>query len=196
MAPTLTVILPPIGRPTLPAALDSCKDADHIIVVTEGLTSHPPCLLDWWDTPATDSVLQIIGLPAHGDAGHTARNYALKLASDDLIAFMDDDDVFLPWAIDAIRRVAALDRPTVFRIDCQWNGVVWKDPAVRFGNVSTQGIVVPNLPDQLGTWGPKPGGDHAFLASTVAKMGDPKWATQVVAVLRPHERPGAMERYL
>jgi hypothetical protein len=106
---------------------------------------------------------------------------------------MDDDDVYVPGAIEMMRD-AACERPVIFRMDHYSHGILWRDPEVRFGNVSTQMYVVPNEPDKLGTWAPhvpglpEPGGDYTFMAQTVKKMGEPVWREEIIAVLRPEVR--------
>jgi hypothetical protein len=76
-------------------------------------------------------------------------------------------------------------------MDDYFHGVIWRDPRLWFGNVSTQMYVVPNDPSRLGSWTPhapglpQPGGDFTFITETVAKMGEPVWREEVIAVLRP-----------
>ncbi len=189
---TVTVALATIGRPTLPAALASCLDADEVVVVWDDAVEPEVTRL------ATRHPNLVVARVWGGNRGWTAHNRGIELAISDLIAFMDDDDVYLPGAIDAIREHASLTNPTVFQVDCPWNGIVPNSHELRFGNISTQGLVVPNIKDKLGVWGEhqnNAGGDYTFLKGTVAKMGEIHWVDEVIAVVRPHERPGLLAQY-
>ncbi len=189
---TVTVALATIGRPTLPQAFASCMDADEIIIAWDDAVPHE--LTD----VMTDHPNMVVSHVYGGNRGWTTHNRGAELATSDLICFMDDDDQFLPGAIQTFRDHAHATLPTVFRVDCPWNGVVWKNEELRFGNISTQGIVVPNIKDMLGEWGEHvndAGGDYTFLKQTAEKMGGVHWREEVVAVIRPHTRPELAARY-
>ncbi len=104
------------------------------------------------------------------------------------LAFLDDDDVFLPGAIDAMRQ-AACTSPVIFRMRYSHDGrELWQDQDLRAGNVGTPMIFVPNRPALLGTWagwGSDTCGDFRFIYETVEKMGEPVWNETVVALIRP-----------
>ena len=158
----LSVIIPTIGRDTLAAAEASCAGADEIIII-----------------PNDD-----------GDHGYRARAKGIPQATGTHLAFMDDDDIFLPGAIDLLKKHAA-DVPVIFRMDHPRHGILWREPVLEFGNVSTQMFVVPNEPYKLGVWEPhmpglrEPGGDFTFLSGCVAKMGEPVWREEIISVIRP-----------
>ncbi len=190
---TVTVALATIGRDTLGAALDSCRSADMVILAwdRDGIGTTP--ILGGSFGPGVE-VVEV----SDGHRGWAAHNKGAELADTDLIAFMDDDDVYLPGAIETIREHASFTNPTVFQVDCPWNGIVPNSHELRFGNISTQGLVVPNIKDKLGVWGEhqnNAGGDYTFLKETVAKMGEIHWVDEVIAVVRPHERPGLLAQY-
>jgi hypothetical protein len=148
------VIIPTIGRATLAAAMDSCAGAKQVIVMT-----------DQHQTP--------------GDVGYTARRKAMAFATGTHLAFLDDDDEYLPGAIAAFRE-AACDVPVIFRVDHPMLGVN--------GNVSTQMFLVPNDPARLGEWAAHVdgrGGDYTFIRGCVDRMGAPVWNDEVVARLSP-----------
>jgi GT2 family glycosyltransferase len=184
VALTLSIVIPTLGRSTLERALRSCADADEIVVVLDtarGATGLP-CEL-----PSNAVYLEgEFGVTG----GHAGRAAGIQVASGTHLAFFDDDDEYVPGAI-ALMRAAACDRPVIFRMDHYAHGILWRDPEVRFGNVSTQMYVVPNTPDKLGTWEPhvpgipEPGGDYTFMAGCVERMGDPVWRDEIISVLRP-----------
>jgi glycosyltransferase involved in cell wall biosynthesis len=156
----LTVIVPTIGRPTLERALASCEGADEIL---------------------TD-------LNADDDHGYAARTRLIARATGTHLCFLDDDDVFAPGAIDAFRRHAS-ERLTIFRMQYPAGGVIWHDPVIRFGNLGTPCLLVPNIPEKLGEWKEHAhggaGGDYVFACTTAEKMGAPVWRPEVVAHITP-----------
>jgi glycosyltransferase involved in cell wall biosynthesis len=158
----LSVVIPTVGRASLAAAKQSCAGADEVTVVEDQT----------------------------GDHGYTARMKGMAQATGTHLAFMDDDDIYLPGAIDLFRAHAA-DVPVVFRMDHYDHGILWREPVLEFGNVSTQMILVPNVPDNLGVWAPhmpgwkEPGGDYTFLKGCVEKMGGPVWRKEIISKLRP-----------
>lgn len=185
--PRLSVIVPTTGRDTLQAAVDSCRDADEIVVIDDGGQATRPV-----SHHRTEFVrVQGAGREA-GDVGYTARTRGMEIATGTHLAFMDDDDVFTPSAIDTMREHAA-DVPVVFRMDDPLHGVIWRDPVLRYANVSSQMIVVPNDAERLGTWepyenDPGKGGDFVFLRGCIEKIGEPVWREEIVCTIRPHER--------
>jgi len=170
--PTLSIIIPTIGRPALTRTLESIRgqdmvDGDEVLVVQDG----PSDLATW-------AVVKASGLPGRylatgkraNDVGAAPRNFGIAHADGEYLAFMDDDDVYRPGAFDAIRAAAVRHprRPLMFRMERPgWARTIWQDQAVRYGNVSTQLFVTPNHPGRLGTWGPYHTGDLAFILSTL-----------------------------
>lgn len=185
-AVTLTVVIPTIGRGSLGRAIASCEGADEIIVVHDTAGAYMTMPLDHGNIR--------YALVEGGDHGYTARTKGIELATGTHLAFMDDDDVYLPGAIDLFKQ-AARDVPVIFRMDHYKHGILWRRPVLEFGNVSTQMFVVPNTPEKLGVWAPhapglkEPGGDYTFLAGCVEKMGHPIWRQEIVAKLRPDRGP-------
>lgn len=166
MTPRISVILPTTGRETLKAARESCVGADEVIVIED----HT------------------------GDRGYRARAEGMASATGTHLAFLDDDDAYLPGAIEAMRDHAT-DRPVIFRMDDPFHGVIWRDPELRYGNVGTPMFLVPNDPDRLGTFEPVEfgrgagrGGDFHFISGCVERMGGPVWREDIVCRVRPHER--------
>ena len=158
---TISVIIPTTGRDTLARAEASCADADEVIVVPN----------------------------ADGDRGYKARTEGMRRATGTHLAFLDDDDVYAPGALQ-VMRAAACDRPVIFRMDASsiGLGVLWADPVLRYANVGTPMCLVPNDPARLGVWEPHEGdrgGDYTFIRGCVERMGDPVWREEVVAVVRP-----------
>ncbi len=116
--------------------------------------------------------------------GHAARNRMMHRAEGDFLLFMDDDDAYLPRALATVRvqAAAAPDRVHIFRMRYATGTVLWQQPLVECGNVSTQMVCVPNRPGLLGRWGDRYEGDFDFIASTCQLQGEPVWHKDVIAL--------------
>jgi GT2 family glycosyltransferase len=156
------VIIPSIGRDSLADARASCAGADEIIVIE----NHD------------------------GDHGYSARTRGIQKATGSHLAFLDDDDVYTPGAIELMRD-AACDVPVIFKMDHHHHGVMWRHPWLEFGNVGTPMFLVPNRPEELGEWKEhapgfkEPGGDFSFISGCVEKMGGPEWRDEIICMVRP-----------
>jgi glycosyltransferase involved in cell wall biosynthesis len=165
---TLSVMIPTIGRPCLPKVLQELREqleaGDEVLVIGDGPVK-------------VGAIVQRFGSQfrylEHGPDhmwGHPQRNHAMPLASGTHLMSLDDDDALLPDSLAQIR--AAIVRypavPLMFRMR-HGPELLWRDPFVRVGNVSTQMFVTPNVQDQLGAWGRRYEGDLDFIASTVGK---------------------------
>ena len=130
--------------------------------------------------------------------GDRARNRAMKTANTTHLLFIDDDDVYTPGALKAMRQFAAANpgRIGIFRMRFEfwfhgeYGRIFWEAPLLRWGNVGTPMFVVPNVREKLGKWDPNlPWGDWAFIQDTVALQGEPLFCDTVVARIRPDNRP-------
>ena len=181
---TLTCIIPTVGRPSLYKALESCRTADEVIVVVDDGRAGA------WQPERLAANVKVIHVPTCARGGHQGRNAAMPHATGTHLCFLDDDDIYTYDAIDLFRAHAA-DVPVIFRMDHYKHGILWREPLLEFGNVSTQMFVVPNDPAKLARWEehmpgiPEPGGDYTFLKGCAETMGDPVWREELVAVLRP-----------
>lgn len=172
---TVSFIVATTGRPGLRRTLDSIElwPGDELIVVGDmgGLT---------------DARVRFLPHRPMHDWGHAERNYAMPFATGDYLSHMDDDDVYAPGA----RALMELPithpwRPVVFKMQGPDGWTIWKDRAIRFGNVGTPMTLMPNIPAKLGRFGPKYGGDCEFLKSSRWLPHDYIWRPEVVALLRP-----------
>ncbi len=165
----LSVIIPSTDRPTLARAVASAEGADEIL----------------------------IDINDDGDKGYSARHRLMAKATGTHLCFLDDDDIYTEDAIEAFREHAC-DRPVIAQMrypappgqQGASGYVLWKDRIVRHGNVGSPMLLVPNVPDRLGTWrehqkGAGGGGDYTFAAETISLQGPPVWVPHVVAVIRP-----------
>lgn len=159
------MVIPTTGRDSLERARASAAAADEVVVVED----------------------------ATGDRGYTARTVGMARATGTHLAFLDDDDIYTPGAIDLMRR-AASDRPVIFRMDDPFHGILWRTPELVYGNVGTPMFLVPNR--DLGEWkgvefgrGAPRGGDFNFITGCVEKQGAPVWRKEIIATVRPEPEP-------
>ncbi len=191
----LSIIIPTCGRHRLEKALESVRvngasKRDDVIVVGDGSQpiSREICLRFFELLP-----IRYFEYGPTKMVGAAQRNYAMTQAFGTHLAFLDDDDEYTEDAVGVIRNYAESNpgKIHVFKEQSRvarhpW-GVVWKDKEVRVGNVGTQGIVVPNVPEKLGVWPNHVCSDFDFLRDTVAlhpqKENGIVWVDHIVACL-------------
>jgi glycosyltransferase involved in cell wall biosynthesis len=175
--PTLSIIVATQGRKTLKRTLRSIarqlQQGDEVLVLCD------------------DS----------GDAGDTPRMKAMPRARGTYLTFIDDDDVYAPGALDAMRRFAREHpgRIGIFKMRHPVGTTHWREgePVLRYANVSTQTFLVPNVPGRLGRWQagrPRPGGgvyagDYVFITETAELQGEPVFVDEVTVYARPIRNP-------
>jgi glycosyltransferase involved in cell wall biosynthesis len=173
--PTISIVVPTTGRPTLTRTLASIapqlRPGDEIIVVRD----------------------------ATGDSGDTPRMDAMRRARGTHLAFLDDDDVYVPDGLEKMRRFARAnpDRIGIFKMEHRTGTTHWREgePILRYSNVSTQNFLVPNVPGKLGRWQTQAqpaspdatwAGDWVFLTETIALQGqEPLFVDEVTVYFRP-----------
>ncbi len=197
--PTLSIVIPTVGRPTLKRTLESIKNqeilpGDEVLVVGDG------------EQPEAERMFHAAGLPGMycstegpaRDWGARPRTEGARRSTAEYVLYMDDDDWYVAGAFACIRRALAENagRPHMFRMRRpSKNDVLWRKPEVRLGNVSTQMFVHPNQPSRTGRWGRRYAGDLDFIRSTLAKWppGALVWREEVIAVWtgRPRAQRGS-----
>lgn len=174
---TFSVIIPTSGRASLTQSIASAAEqlepGDEILVLCD----------------------------RSGDHGNAARQSLMERARGTHLLFMDDDDQFARGALAAMRRFAEEHpgRVGIFRMRNPNGSVLWREPELRRGNVSTQMFCVPNVPGKLGTWLGSPTltsptgrrydvADYEFVRSTVELQGPPAFRPEIVAYIRTDRR--------
>lgn len=107
---------------------------------------------------------------------------------------MDDDDTYLPGAMDAIRRGIAgnLNKMLMFKVQMP-DGIFWKEKKISYAGLNTHMIVVPNIPEFLGAWrlpshkeklinNPHGNGDVIFIKECASRWGKNRivWMEEVL----------------
>jgi hypothetical protein len=89
-----------------------------------------------------------------------------------------------PDALAAIRGGIAEhpERVLLFRMD-NYGTLRWRGREIRYGNMGTPMVVVPNDPARLPSWR---FGDYEFIRDSCKRLGEPVWREDVVAVVRPY----------
>jgi hypothetical protein len=94
-----------------------------------------------------------------GDWGITPRNRGIEAASGTHITFLDDDDVYLPGALDALRDFAREHpkRIGIFQMNRGLYGVVGTGSDPTLQGIASGMLLVPNIKGHVGRFGPVPG---------------------------------------
>jgi len=175
----LSIIVPTVGRASLEATLRSLvaqplAQVDEVLVIGGDARDVAP--------------FEVYGarhLPYHpgGHWGCEERTVGIGKATGSHLAFIDDDDIWLPGARETIARAIAQtpDKPMLFRMRYPSGRVLWDNKRVLRGNVSTQMVVVPNIPGRLGRWTTRREGDYDFIRSLRWRPEKIVWREDVIA---------------
>jgi hypothetical protein len=158
---TISFIVPTVGRSSLTCALGSIErcPSDEVIVVQHD--------------------------PPGGHWGNEERQAGVDRATCDYLAFLDDDDTYVPGHRDLMERAiceGAPGVPILFRVQYPSGRMIWKSKWVKNGNVSAQMILVPNRKNMLHDWKSKQRfADFHFINQWRWHAKDIKWRTEVIA---------------
>ena len=136
----------------------------------------------------------IVDLNNDGAWGAHARNRqidALQSAADwpavEWLMFLDDDDVYVPGALEAVRaRVGELPADYavhVFRMRYADGSSLWQEARILPGNVGTPMVVVPAI--TAARFGLSYIGDCDFIQQAAAEAGRVVWHPETIALIRP-----------
>jgi hypothetical protein len=170
----ISFIIPTVGRPSLAVTLASVETmpGDEILIVCDERVDIQPFV-------EGRAEARIVHCPPGNDWGHAERNFAMY------IAHIDDDDTYAVGAralmADAIRETPG--RPVLFRMQYPCGITLWRDPFIRCGNVGTPMMLIPNVPEKLGTWGSFVGGDCSFLEGSGWSSDEYVWRPEIIALL-------------
>jgi hypothetical protein len=200
-APTLTLVIPTIGRPTLARTLRSLAGqpwrAGDLVLLVCDLPEAGPVVRELY--PQFGLPVRYLETNRLGSHGHGVRNWVQRgrMIRTTHRAQLDDDDVWMPDALAVIRAAitARPDRPHIFRMDWRNAGpdrpptdrpVLWTAPVMREANVGTPMLVAPVALDGA-EWAPRYNGDFDHIRDTCARHPDgPAWRPEVICYTRPH----------
>jgi len=187
----LSIVCPTIGRETLARTLESLAPQlaaeDEVLVVADG---HQPEVYELCARYG-HQFRYLTCYEAGSGWGQAQRNFGMDLAAKDYLAFIGDDDVFAPGALEAIRQAIAAWPGSLFlfRVDTWSSGIVWKPgrQQIEEGYVDASCAVFPNDPERLGRWAYCYTGDCTFIRETAAcyPASALVWRPEVIAICRP-----------
>lgn len=128
----------------------------------------------------------------HHCFGHCQLNYGLGLAQGDWLHANDDDDVWTPTAVIAMRRAAeeAPDRPHLFRFQSYFGTVYWDQRGiVERNHIGGHCLLFPNVPGKVGRYTCDYSGDFDMIRQTLDLHGGDAsaiWHEDIVCVARPN----------
>jgi glycosyltransferase involved in cell wall biosynthesis len=195
--PTISVVIATKGRPTLRSTIESIKaqplvKGDEVLIAIDGpfpqaielaREAGPP--FRWIQAEKN------IGYWGHGIRNwvfdHQASGENARLRGD-LVAAMDDDNIFTPWAFDSVRAAAVKNpgKPLLFRVVTIPGIIIWDSPVVSVNNVDTASLVCPNILEKIGRFRMSFGGDYHFVSSTIENFGGSvSFQEEIICICRP-----------
>jgi hypothetical protein len=177
----ISFIIATLGRLSLARTLASIEawPGDEVILVGQVDRVVPP------PTFAQAGIaVRTVSCPPGGDWGSTERNLATPLAHGRYLAHIDDDDFYVPGhrALMAAAIATAPDAFTIFKMQYPSGGQVWQDEIIRWGNVGTPMMLIPNVPAKMGRWGERQDcGDLHFLQTMGWTPPELVWREDVIA---------------
>jgi len=186
---SVSVIIPTIPRPSVKLAIMStlkfgAHRADEIVVCSDGPSDFVRSLCSMFS--GIMPVRYMFTEKRTHDGGNSQRDLAMERSSGTHLAFIDDDDAYIPDTLIPMRRAIgkSIGKVSMFRARHPRRGVVWKSRQISSDNVSAQCIVVPNRRGLLGRWANGSGGAFGFLSDTLRKRGerpsDVVWHDQII----------------
>lgn len=187
--PLFTVVIPTIGRPSLPLTLASIdRDYAEVIIVAD---THDPLQSDVGRTAGQYGARYLEVDAGHHDTGSPQLHVGFALAEGRYVLNCGDDDVYEDGAFDlladvVLRQPAGWHVPLMFKVVMHPNAArgnrvpvtLWERPVIERFNVTGQSFVCPNVPGKVGRWVD----DVTLMAETVALWGGAcDWRTEVIA---------------
>lgn len=199
--PTICVITPTIGRPSLRNTLESgvLGEGDSWRVIADGEVAHIVMMANIKNLLHTMPYVCLRAyLGTRGDYGNRLRDMAMSIARENYFVFLDDDDIFAPGAVKIIKEAIAkhYPRPIIFKMINGNGEILWRNREVTPGNVGGSMFVCPNIPGKLGKWDNGAGhrSDYEFIRQTLESYG-PGWRQEIVwsDEVIIHCRPGSVK---
>lgn len=155
----LSFIVPTIGRESLTHALASIEvlPGDEILVC--GMPGRR----------MTRPEIRVIPCQSARDFGATERHLGMRYATQSHLAFLDDDQIFLPGHREIMQR-ALIDRPVLFRVEYPNGDIEPSTETVNPRELTAAMIVIPNLQPKFGTWSATRRGAYDFLRTSDWKI--------------------------
>jgi glycosyltransferase involved in cell wall biosynthesis len=187
---TLGIVISTPGRRSLARTLQSIHyqrgSVEDVLVVGDGF--HGP-------SKELCAVFADLGLPVRYQAteqtrdwGHSQVNYGFAHVKGDYVTYQDDDDIYLPRALEEMSRLASeleSPRPILGRVKTPNHGLLWQSTgqtAVLDGHC----LVAPNDKLRLGWMDSTYNGDQCLIHTTIRNYKELAWTDRVWTLTRPH----------
>ena len=170
---SINVLMSTIGKKSIFKTLLSLKNQlrkeDYLTIIFDGIDTNIDIVKFFCNKNLLCNVNIIYEENNLGYWGHGIRNKYKDLKGD-FIYHCDDDDEFLPNAIDKIKKIC-LDLNTIylFKIIRENGEIIWKNKEIKINKISTQSGVIPNHINKDGYWELKYGGDYDFYKKITDK---------------------------
>lgn len=188
---TFNIIMTSIGRNTLKTSLESAasqlSSKDYLTLLSDG--SHEEVASVFNSVPCNCTKLFIANAEAQGWWGHGSRNRWQSFLPGAFHMNADDDDIYLPGALDTIRKKIRTLEPKmyIFRMIRRVEGMVDLIPPVAItdpsqlmiGTIGTPCAVYRALRGELPKWGTSYGGDGEFFIR-MSKIMDVEFVPDVI----------------
>jgi len=192
--PTITVIIPTAGRESLAACLQTIAQqtliyGDEVLIVGDGAQKEVEAQVDALGEP-----FRYIEGKHTNDWGHTQINQGLELAQGDWVMYTDDDDGFLPRAIEAVRARLSLGNlaPHLFRFYTNDKHLVWRlgdDGNISEVLIGGHNLVTPRQVGYMGVgnWTSRYRGDFDWVRAVLDAYPrrEWKWCPEILTRQRP-----------
>jgi cellulose synthase/poly-beta-1,6-N-acetylglucosamine synthase-like glycosyltransferase len=188
--PTISIIIPTKGRVSLAAAilsaLSQIDEHDEIIVVSDGYIELPDKVVAHFNLISKLPPIRLIVGPTTTTwgYGYPQKLFGIKKATKDMIMLLNDDDSLAPRAIINIKETATLNpnRPIIgLMFDYSDSGVYGKDHKIEYCHCSDVMLIVPNVPEKLGTYTEGSDRDILYVQDTLKYYPDgPVWLDEII----------------
>lgn len=176
------IVIPTIGRREVMRMVNSVvpqlEPRDHLTVVYDGRDEDDtlPAMRDRMERANATVRLLMKRTPKtrKNKYGEAVRQACKKLAGD-FVVFADDDDFFVPDALNTYRAVCNdTSQLYIFQMMRLFDGIkVWSTPNVTWSNIGSPMGVIPSWLNDLGYWPDKHSGDFDFYKSLLPFLGSP-----------------------
>lgn len=197
---TVTVIVPTKGRQSLSATIASVlpelRREDELLVAADGAHAPHPYARGLCSLAQGESAGRVVYLEKAVEGsvfGNGQRDAGLRHVYTSHVAFLDDDDVYEPGALDAFHDAAEDDPDAVHVFKARWGaghhwqGVLWADREFREQNVGTCQVLWPWRHDMPRWMDFNERGIVSDFGWMRAALGDAPivWHDALVATVRP-----------
>jgi len=186
---TLGIVISTPGRRSLAWTLGSIlyqrEGIEDVLVVGDGHSQPTKELVEYFAALGTPCRYQ--ATVKTRDWGHSQVNYGLRHVKGDYVTYQDDDDVYLPRALEEMVRLVNEQRtpiPILGRVKTPNFGLLWQRPdptTVLDGHC----LVAPNDKKRLGWMAPVHSGDQCLLHTTLRNYPQWAWTDRIWTLTRP-----------